>query len=362
MKDSIIDSKEKIAKIDKENMMGSIEELGNQVEHAWKDIKNINFTPRAEIKNIVITGMGGSGLGADVLKHLFKDELTVPLDIIHDYTLPAYVNENTLVLLSSYSGNTEEPLACADEAIKANAQIMVIAAGGTLDEIATENNYTYYKIDPKFNPSNQPRMAIGYSIFGTIGLLAKAGVISVSDEQVAAVVQTIHRQVDSCKVEEVGEGNPAKALAFSMIDRRPVFVVSDFLEGAGHVGTNQANENAKIFADYKVVPEMDHHLLEGLAYPKSNTTNHIFIFIQSLLYHPKNVIRMHITQKIVEDNDIDTLAVPLRSQTKIEQVFEMLTLFGFAGFYLAMLEGINPSPIPQVEKFKIDMKKMTKGM
>lgn len=362
MTTSILDSREEISKLDKENMMGSIEELGNQVKHAWEDLKSIEFTPKSEIKNVVIAGMGGSGLGADVIKHLFKLELKVPLDYVHDYTLPGYVNENTLVVLASYSGTTEEIVACGEAAHKANAQIMVIAAGGTLEEMAKEHGYTMYKINPKYNPSNQPRMAIGYAVFGTIGLLSKAGIISLSDSDIDAVVTIINKQVEDCKVEVTGEENAAKALAYMMVDRRPVYVASDFLEGAVHVSTNQANENAKIYADYKVVPEMDHHLLEGLQFPKSNATNHIFVFIQSMLYHPKNIIRVQLTQKIAEANDIDSIAVPLKAQTKIEQVFELLTVLGFAGFYLGMLEGIDPSPIPFVESFKVDLKEMTKDL
>lgn len=362
MSTSILDSREEIAKLDIENMMGSIEELGNQVQHAWEDLKSIEFKKGAEIRNVVFAGMGGSGLGADVIKHLFKEELKVPLDYVHDYTLPGYVNENTLVILSSYSGTTEEILACGEHAQRVNAQIMVIAAGGDLEALAKENDYTFYKIDPKYNPSKQPRMAIGYAIFGAIGLLSKAGIISIEDHHIEAVVKTINRSVTDCKVEVHGEENPSKALAYTMLDRRPVFVVSDFLEGVGHVSTNQHNENAKAFVDYKVVPEIDHHLLEGLQYPKSNATNHIFVFVQSMLYHQKNIIRMQLTQKIVEDNHIDTIAVPLKAQSKIEQVFEMLTIFAFAGLYLAMLEGINPNPIPFVESFKIDLKEKTKGL
>lgn len=359
MTESILDSRDKIAEIDLENMMGSIEELGNQIKHAWEDLKNIEFSPTAEIHNVVVAGMGGSGLGADVIRYLFKDEIKVPFNLIHDYSLPGHVGKNTLVVLSSYSGNTEEILACAEHAQKAEAQIMVVAAGGKLAEVAQENNYTFYKINPKYNPSKQPRMAIGYSVFGTIGLLSKAGIISLKESQVESVIKAIEKQVEQCKAEVKGEGNPAKALAFIMLDRRPVVVVSDFLEGAAHVTANQHNENAKAFVDYKVVPEMDHHLLEGLKYPKSNATNHIFIFVQSMLYHPKNIIRMQLTQNIIEDNEIDTLSVPLKDQTKIEQVFEMITIFAFAGFYLSMLEGINPSPIPFVENFKKELKEKT---
>lgn len=357
MSTSILDSRSEIAKLDTQNMLGSIEELAKQVRHAYEDTKKLNFTAKEEIRNVVLAGMGGSGLGADVIKNLYKDKLTVPFDFVHDYTLPNYVDENTLVILASYSGTTEEILACAQMAEERDAQIMVIAAGGNLAQMAEEKGYTIYKIDPKFNPSNQPRMAIGYAVFGTIGLLAKTGLVKLTDAEIEAVVKTIEKKVAECTVEVTGEENPAKALAYLMIDRRPVFVVSDFLEGAAHVSTNQHNENGKIFVDYKIVPEIDHHLLEGLRFPLSNSTNHIFIFIQSMLYNPNNIIRMNLTQKIVDDNNIDTTAVQLQAGTKLEQAFEMITMFSFAGFYLAMLEGIDPSPIPFVEDFKQELKK-----
>ncbi len=349
---TIIDSREKIATLDASNMLGSIEALGKQIEHAWKDTNSIHFTPKAEIRNVVVAGMGGSALGADVILHLFKEQLTVPLYVNRTYSLPNYVNEHTLVLLSSYSGTTEEPLAAAKEAEAKNAQIMVIAAGGELVELAKQKNYPVYVIDPVHNPSDQPRMAIGYSVFGTMGLLAKAGLISLTHEDVEAVVAVVTQKVAECTVEVPSQSNPAKTLAFLTIDRLPFFVVGDFLEGAAHVCANQHNENAKAFVNYKVIPEINHHLMEGLRFPLSNTSTHLFIFVQSVLYDPKVSIRVKLTQHIVEENGIETTALPLQSASKLTQAFELITVLSFAGFYLSMLEGIDPSPIPFVDKFK----------
>jgi len=353
---SILESRQNIAKLDKSNMLGSIEELGRQIEQAWADTRNLNIPIQNEIKNVIIAGMGGSGLGADVIKSLFKQELKVPLDFVHDYDLPNYVNQSTLVILASYSGNTEEILACAQDARNRQAQIAAICAGGELAQFAKKYNYPMYQINPDHNPSNQPRMAIGYAVFGTIAMLEKAGIINLSDSQVGAVVATIDRQIKECTVEIEHTENPAKALAYTMIDRRPVIVVSEFLEGAAHVAANQFNENGKVYVDYKVIPELDHHLLEGLKFPISNASTHVFVFVESQLYRLENILRTQLTRKIVDDNQIDTMAVPLKSSTKIEQVFEMIVLFSFAGFYLAMLEGIDPSPIPFVDQFKIDLK------
>ncbi|MEX0896110.1 MAG: SIS domain-containing protein [Patescibacteria group bacterium] len=349
---TILDSREGIAKLDSSNMLGSIEALHKQLTHAWEDTQSLQFTPTADIHNVLIAGMGGSALGSDVIKHLYKDTLKVPFDTIRDYTLPAYVNENTLVVLASYSGTTEEVVSCAKAAKAKNAQIMVIAAGGTLIDLAKQNDWTAYQIDAKYNPSQQPRMAIGYAVFGTICLLSKAGILSLTKAEVDEVATVIEKKVNDSTVEIPQDTNPAKILAYSMFDKRPIFVVSDFLEGAGHVVTNQSNENAKTFADYKVVPEMNHHLLEGLQFPKSNSDTHIFIFINSQLYHERNQKRMKLTQRVVEDNHIETMALDLHAETKLAQVFEAIALVGFAGYYLSMLEGIDPSPIPFVESFK----------
>jgi glucose/mannose-6-phosphate isomerase len=357
----IIDSREEIAKLDKSNMLGSIEALAKQVEHAWQDTQAVTFTPTADIQNVVVAGMGGSALGADVIVHLFKDQLKVPLYINRTYDLPAYVNEHTLVLLSSYSGTTEEVVAAAEAARTKNAQIMVIAAGGTLIDIAQQYKYPYYKINPTHNPSQQPRMAIGYSVFGTIGLLAKAGLISVSHDEAAEVIAAITTLVSDCTVEVPQESNPAKVLAYSMIDRLPFIVVADFLEGAAHVSANQHNENSKAFVNYKVIPEINHHLMEGLRFPTSNQSTHFFIFMNSVLYPPKISLRMKLTQQIVEDNTIHTTAIPLQAKSKLAQAFELIAFFSFCSFYLAMLEGIDPSPIPFVDTFKDELNKLSKN-
>ena len=356
---SLLNSRTLMAEIDKSNVLGSIEALTKQVKHAWDSVQSIKFTPQAEIRNVVVAGMGGSGLGADVIKTLYKEQLTVPFDFVHDYTLPGYINQHSLVVLASYSGTTEEVLACAGEAQAKQAQIMVICAGGTLAELAAQKGYTAYIIDPVYNPSNQPRMAIGYAVFGTLGLLAKANVIQLSDAQVQEVIATIAQTLEQNRVEVDQAQAQAKMLAFAILDRRPVLVVADFLEGAAHVSNNQFNENAKIYCDYKIVPEIDHHLLEGLSHPSSNVSTHLFVFVNSSLYHPSNQLRMNLSQQAVSKHGLETSSLELTSQSRLTQVFELITVLGLANFYLAMLEKIDPAPIPTVDWFKVELKKLT---
>lgn len=352
----ILDSRSEIAKLDHSNALGSVEALAKQVDHAWESLKTITFTATAPVKNVVVAAMGGSALGADVAKHLFKDRITVPFEVVNSYHLPGYVNENTLVVLASYSGTTEETLSCVKEAIERKAQCMFICAGGKLKEQGEANHWAGYVIDPKFNPSNQPRMAIGYAIIGLLGLLSKAGVFELTEAEVGEVIATIVRQSEALSVEVKTADNQAKLLAFECVERRPILVVSDFLTGAGHVSTNQFNENAKIFADYKVIPEINHHLMEGLKFPKSNAGSHFFIFFTSELYDDRIQKRMTLTQEVIGQNDIETFEVRLKSETKLTQAFELITLMAYTNFYLTMLEGIDPSPIPFVDWFKDQLK------
>lgn len=229
---------------------------------------------------------------------------------------------------------------------------MVIAAGGKLADLASKNDWPAYIIEPKFNPSNQPRMAIGYSVFGTIGLCSQAGLLQIKQAEIEAVIATIQRQISLCTIEISAKNNPAKNLAFLMLDHRSVIVGSEFLEGAVHVATNQSNENAKTFTDYKIIPEMNHHLLEAFSYPGNLKGTHSFFFVQSELYGEQNQLRVELTHKAVVEAGMDSLLVEMTAGSKIEQVWECISLFAFTGFYLAILEGIDPSPIPHVEDFK----------
>jgi len=352
MSQSILDSREQIAELDQENMLGSVEALAHQVTHAWHDTQQLTWQAGKEIRNVVVSGMGGSGLGADVIKNLFKSELKVPFEFVHDYTLPGYVNENTLVILSSYSGNTEETLSGAELVIERKAQVMVISAGGKLADLAKQQNWTLYQIDPQFNPCNQPRMAIGYAVMGTIGLASKASLISLTQAEIDQVVSTIAEVVAANTVEIAVDQNQAKQLAFEMVDRKTLLVGAEFLTGAIHTAANQANENAKAWTDYAIIPEINHHLMEGLKFTGGLQHTGLVIFLQSKLYHPQNQKRVALTQEIFEEAGMQTQLISLKSPTPLTQVFEAITLLGFANFYLSMLHGINPSPIPIVESFK----------
>ena len=233
----------------------------------------------------------------------------------------------------------------------------MISAGGQLTKLAQDNNYPRFIIEAKHNPSGQPRMAVGYSIMAFISLLKAAQLLDFNEQQLAEVIAVVNKTSEACALDLPQEDNKAKLLAYLSLERRPILVGAEFLSGALHVATNQFNENAKIFADYKLLPELNHHLLEGLAFPKSNPLNHFFIFFQSGLYNERNQKRLELTRQLLNKKELENIVVELSSESQLTQAFELITLATFANLYLAFLEQINPCPIPSVDWFKEQLAK-----
>jgi glucose/mannose-6-phosphate isomerase len=353
---SILDSREKIKELDKSNVLGSVEALANQISDALDQVKEIVVpADYASAKNVVVSGMGGSVLGSYVIKNLFKSELKVPFEIVSHYDLPEYVNSDTLVLLSSYSGTTEETLSAATEAKERGAKVMVITSGGKLAELATTNNWPIYKIDPKFNPCNQPRLAIGYAVVGQMALFAKAGVIADQSASLQRVITNLKAMLESLTVES--KDSVAKHLAFASFDKQIVFVGAEHLIGAAHVINNQVNENAKTLTSEWHLPEFNHHYMEALSFPHLAKDTTIFFIFNSALYHKRIQKRALITKDLIEQKGYEVQTILATSETKLEQVFEIIQIGEFIAAYLPIIYGIDPTPIPNVDFFKAEMAK-----
>lgn len=351
-----ISHRSEMATLDQENVLSSIEQLPEQIEDAWSQTAHqANQDFAAGTEAVIVAGMGGSALGAEVIKSAAKPFLKVPFDVVKGYTLPGYINPHTLVVLSSYSGTTEETLTAAKQAEAAGCKIAVITSGGELASLMAAKKYPGYVINPKYNPSNQPRMAIGYTITGQIGLLHSFGLIDASNFSIPTITQTLRDQATQLRPEAV-DHNPAKELAKSAIDKIIYLVSAEHLTGATHVVNNQLNENAKHLTVELQVPELNHHYMEGLPHPEIAKQAAVFWFIESTLYPSRIQLRMELTRDVVTQNGYQSQSIHLHSQDLYSQVFELIQLGAFTNFYLAMLHGINPAPIPWVDYFKDQLK------
>jgi glucose/mannose-6-phosphate isomerase len=297
-------------------------------------------------------GMGGSGLGARVIESVFADQLKHPFIRINDYGLPNFVNENTLVFCSSYSGTTEEVIDNAQQAVAKKARWIAIGAGNKLIGLAKENNVPFYKINPRHNPSNQPRMAIGYSVIGQLVLAAKAGLFKFTLQDIDSLVKTMSQVQEKNKVEIDSDKNPAKKLAAKLKGKSIFYIAARHLVGAMHTVNNQLNENAKTFSADFQIPELNHHLMEGLKHPKTNPEHLFFVFANSSLYPDRVQKRMAITRDVVSKNNVENYEYRATSKSKLTQAFELIQFGGFVNLYLSVLYGQNPAPIPWVDYFK----------
>ncbi len=353
---SILDSRDKIKEIDKSDLLASVESLPDQIQDAWDQTQNLVFPDTfPNVSNIIVSGMGGSSLGALVIKRLFKDELTLPIEIYPHYHLPGYASKNSLVILSSYSGGTEETLAAAEQAINVGAKIAVITGGGKLEEMAKKHGWPMYLIDAKYNPCKQPRMAIGYAVFGMLSMFAKIGLINISKNDVLKVVDNLKEMVKDLGPD--GSNDLAKLMAFATYDKHIVFVGAEHLIGAAHVFNNQVNENAKSLTSEWHLPEFNHHFMEALSYPKLAKETTVFFFFNSALYHPRVQKRVLLSKSLVEQKGYEAQMILATTETKLEQVFEVIQIGEFVAAYLPILYGIDPSGIPNVDWFKSEMAK-----
>lgn len=351
-----LDSLEELKKFDEKGVISSIKMLPQQARQAWEEINDLKFSKNlSSAKNIVICGMGGSALGGRVVDSFVEKKIRAPIEIFTQYFVPNYVNQDTLVILSSYSGNTEEAMSCAYDAVKRNAKIFGITTGGKMADFLKKEKKDAYVYEPTFNPSKMPRFAIGYSIFAILALLNKTQFITLTEEEIKSAIEALNTYVKEFGPRSKQENNLAKKLAQKLQNKIPVLVSSEHLLGVSHVFKNQLNETAKTFSNLFDLPELNHHLLEGLRLPaKSKEVLH-FLFLYSKLYTDRVVKRYPITQEVVEKNSVSHSIYTFNSDTKLEQIIELLCLGSFTSLYLAVLSGTNPSEIPWVDYFKKEL-------
>lgn len=353
-----LDDREALEKLDASGVLPTIEQLANQCQEVWGIAQQVRVPEEyANVRQVVVAGMGGSILGTHIIQTVFKDELKVPVLIVPDYTLPEFVDENTLVIASSYSGTTEETISALTDAKRRGAKIAGITSGAEVARMLTEWQLPVVVFPTTYNISGQPRMGLGYSVFGQMILFAKCGLLQITEEMyesVLAIISDAHLQF----AQSVNsEKNAAKLLAFEMLDKIPVITVAEHLEGVGHVLANQLNENAKTYSEYRVIPELNHHLMEGLQFPNDNGDHILFFTVESDLYSQNNAIRLTLTEEVLEKHHIEVRSIKLAGKTKLAQAFELLVFGSYASFYLAMLHDIDPANIPWVDWFKSELKK-----
>jgi glucose/mannose-6-phosphate isomerase len=355
-----LDNINQIKKLDPGQVAKSIEFLPDQIRQVLEESRLIKIPKNySKVTQVVVNGMGGSNIGVGIVKSAFGDQVKVPISIVPGYNVPAHVNESTLYIISSYSGTTEEPLSTYREAKKRGAKIIAItqhSKESKLEKLMLADNIPGYIFKPKQNPSGQPRLGLGYTLFGIAVLLAKTGLFKIEVRKIEDIIASMEIWDRELRPEAKMKNNCAKKLATKMYGKQPVLVGAEFLIGNIRAMRNQICENSKNFVSYLTLPDLNHFAMEGLSNPTSNKKSLIFLFFDSLLYHPRVQKRSELTKQVVQKNNISVISHELRNETKVAQTFELLQLGTWISYYLGILNKVNPIKIPWVDWFKKQLK------
>lgn len=352
-----LDDRKVLKELDKSDCYSSILKFPDQILSAFDLAAGIPVNPEFKnLSSVYYCGMGGSAYPGRIIKYLYFNSLKVPLEIVDNYELPASVNKNSLVFCASYSGNTEETLSCCRIALKNNLPVMGITSGGELAALLKSKNKTVFVFDPVLNPSNQPRLGQGYLIAGVLALFSGFKLIGLDRESINDLVDNLKKFSKNLEWDVSVSENSAKQLALKFEDKLIFLLASGFLEGAVHAVRNPLNETGKHFASYFIIPELNHHLLEGFAFPELFKNSALFTAINSSLYSPKIRLRLQLTKDVIFKNKIPLENINLKSKNSFNQAFELIQLLTFVSFYLACLHNIDPAPVPWVDYFKQKLK------
>ncbi len=303
-----------------------------------------------EVDNVVWGGMGGSALAAEVLR--VWPGLREPFEIARGYDIPPYVDANTLFIASSYSGNTEETLSALDQAATRGAQIVVVAAGGTLQEVAAAKKYPFVLIPH----AEQPRYAALDNLRAGLNILAKAGLIKREDVllELEKVVPFLQTSVQKWRAEVPTTQNPAKQLAQELMGKSVVVYAGPKLWPAAYKWKISCNENAKQVAWAGQLPEFNHN--EFLGWSKQPQQKpYAVVDLRSTLEHPRVQKRFDVTARLLSGMRPEPHIVQAEGETLLQHILWTIVFGDFVTLYLGLLNGLNPAPVDLVEKFKKTM-------
>ena len=341
-------------RFDPEYMFGSIWDFPKNLGDALKLGNEISLNNSYNnVQNVVIAGMGGSAIGGDVVAVLEKENIMVPFVVCRGYSLPNWVNKNTLVICSSYSGNTEETLSALENAKSKNAQICGITTGGIISNILKELDKDVVLI-----PSGlQPRAALAFSFVPMAKCLEKAGVLKLNfDSWMDNAIEAIYRAREIYSLENIE--NPVYELARQIYDKLPVIYADNSTMGVAALRLKgQICENAKMLAYHNELPEFNHNEIVGWE-NNSHIYEELFVlWLSDTDDNPRVKHRQKITQDILNEAGVDQFVLEMTGNSFQERFLHMIHFGDWLSYWCAILHGTDPSPVEKISRLKEELLK-----
>lgn len=328
-------------------MIDLVERLPEQLTEALEIGSNANITKHTSpIRNVYVSGLGGSGIGANYAYEFVANELKVPFNVGKGYSIPKSVNKFTLAIVSSYSGNTEETLTCFEALLQTGAKVVCIASGGKVIEKAKTLGLDYIQVPGNW-PS--PRACLGYSVVSQLTVLNKIGLISTRAlQQVRTGIKLLEKERETIKAQ-------AETLANQLHGKTPIIYTTDRMEATAVRMRQQINENAKALCWHNVVPEMNHNELVG--WREANDKLAV-IYLRNKDDFQRNQVRMDINKKIISDYTPNIIDVYSKGKNLVEQSLYLTFLGDYMTCYLCDLRGFDSIEVKAIDFLKGELAKM----
>jgi glucose/mannose-6-phosphate isomerase len=348
---SVLDDLKLIHQRDGKDALGIAEKQWKQYLHNFE----FSWSPPRNIENVVVAGMGGSGLAATAAK--VWPGLNVPFEIVHDYSLPSWVDEKTLVICSSYSGNTEETLACLKQAIDQTGDdspmLIVVASGGVLIESAKDKKLPYVQLPEGF----QPRMTFGYQLRALIEIFIQAKLLDdLCVRELESAANKLEGDIKQWLPAVKTTDNFAKELALELAGKSAVIYSGPLLSPAAYKWKISINENAKNIAWYNELPEFNHNEFLGWTSHPGHKP-YAVVDLRSDKENERIQKRFDVSQKLLSGKRPAPLVVDAAGNSLAEQLLWTVALGDFVSLYLAILNGLDPTPVDIIERLKSELKK-----
>ncbi|MBN1437843.1 MAG: bifunctional phosphoglucose/phosphomannose isomerase [Anaerolineales bacterium] len=348
----ILDDLQTMKKIDAQDMLGAIDRLPDQLEEAWQAGQSFPLPDSyKKVRRVLITGMGGSAIGGSLLSAYVAPLSGASVTVWRDYSLPAWAKgPETLVIASSYSGNTEETLSAYQSARENKCALLAMTTGGKLAAEAEKDGVPLWK----FSYRGQPRSAVGYTFALPCAAAVRLGLIPDPAADVAAAAAAMRNQQKSIAAGMPSAENPAKQLAAKWPGKSVIVFGADYLAPVARRWKGQVSEVAKAWSQFEELPELDHNTVAGTVQPGEVIERSFAVFLRSTCNHPRNVRRIEITRGLFARQGWQTEVIEGSGGGPLSQMYTCLHFGDYAALYLAFLYNTDPSPVAVIE----DLKKM----
>jgi glucose/mannose-6-phosphate isomerase len=355
---NVLDSKNEIEQIDPKGMRKWMHEFSDQLKQAEEIGRSLALDSSLAkgITKIVFSGLGGSAIGADFIRTYLTYDFPIPILVNRHYQLPAFVDEKTLLIVSSYSGDTEETLSALKDGLKRKARILGISSGGELEREAKKHSFPLIKIPGGYSP----RAALGFSAIPLLIALSKLGFEKAYRPEELKEAQTLIQNLAETRygLDVPYEQNDAKQLAQKCFQKY-VLVYSgiDYFDVVALRWRGQIEENAKAIASHHVLPEMNHNELVGWKNPVSLLKESVVFFLRDQADHKRVRMRMDLTRTLIERVSGEVIEIESQGKGLLARIFSLIYLGDWVSFYLAVLYGVDPTPVEVIQYLKSELAK-----